>query len=64
MWTSVYMTQNIENARSMRSQIENNDIPVMLHRIKVEDVNATDCFELLVPYAELCEALEIIIGIN
>ena len=62
MWTSVYMTQSIENARTMRSKIEDMEIPVMLHCIRVEDANGEDCFELLVPRAELCEALEIIIG--
>ena len=62
MWTSVYMTQNIENARMMRSKIEKKLIPVMLHPIKAKDTDGVDCFELLVPQAELCEALEIIIG--
>ena len=62
MWTSVYMTQNIDTARTVRSRIENQAIPVMLHRIRVEDSNGEDCYELLVPRAELSEALEIIIG--
>lgn len=62
MWTTVYMTQNIDTARAMRSKIENREIPVMLHCIRVEDTNGEDCFELLVPRAELCEALEIIIA--
>ena len=62
MWTSVYMTQNIETARIMRSKIEDREIPVMLHCIRVENNDGEDCFELLVPSAELCEALEIIIG--
>jgi hypothetical protein len=34
----------------------------MLHLIKAKDTDGVDCFELLVPQAELCEALEIIIG--
>ena len=62
MWTSVYMTQSIENARTIRLKIENREIPVMLHCIRVEDKSGEDCYELLVPRAELCDALEIIIG--
>lgn len=62
MWTSVYMTQSLDTARIMRSKIEDKQIPVMLHCIRIEDANGEDCFELLVPQAELCEALEIIIG--
>lgn len=61
MWTSVYMTQNIDNARIMRIKIENKSIPVMLHRISGDDKNGEDCYELLVPGAELSEALDIII---
>ena len=63
MWTSVYMTQDIDTARIVRSRIEERTIPVMLHRICSDDnANGNDCYELLVPQAELCEALEIIIG--
>ena len=62
MWTSVYMTQNIDIARVVREKIENNSIPVMLHRICVENVNNEVCYELLVPDAELSDALEIIIN--
>lgn len=61
MWTSVYMTQNIDNARSMRIKIETQAIPVKLHRISGADGSGEDCYELLVPSAELSEALDIII---
>lgn len=61
MWTSVYMTQNIDTARAMRKRIENSDILVMMRSIKLEDRVGEDCFELLIPGAEIKEALDIII---
>ncbi len=61
MWTSVYMTQNIDNARDIRVKIESHAIPVKLHRITGVDGSGEDCYELLVPSAELNEALDIII---
>jgi len=62
MWTSVYMSQNIETARDIRRKLEEFKIPVMLRSIKVEDRAGEDCFELLVPSAELGDALDIIIA--
>ncbi len=62
MWTSVYMSQNIDTAREMRQKMEEFKILVMLRSIKVEDHAGEDCFELLVPSAELGEALNIIIS--
>jgi len=62
MWTSVYMTQNIETARDMRNKMEKCSIIVMLHPIIVEDRAGEEYYELLVPKAELSEALDIIIA--
>lgn len=62
MWTSVYMSQNIDTAREIRQKMEEFRILVMLRSIKVEDRAGEDCFELLVPSAELGEALNIIIS--
>ena len=61
MWTTVYMTQNIETARAMRNKIEDSSILVMLRSIKLEDRAGENCFEILVPSAELKDALDIII---
>ena len=61
MWTSVYMTQNLDTAREMRKKMENSKILVMLRSIKLEDRAGEDCFEILVPSAEVSEALDIII---
>ena len=61
MWTSVYMTQNIETARSIRNKIEDKKIIVMMRFIRQEDRPGEDYFELLVPNAELNEALSIIV---
>ncbi len=62
MWTSVYMSQNIDTAKEMRQKMEEFKILVMLRSIKVEDRAGEDCFELLVPSAELSDALNIIIS--
>ena len=62
MWTSVYMAQNKAQAESMRSAIEAKNIIVMLRNIRVPDKAVEDCYELLVPVAEVEEALEVIIG--
>ena len=62
MWTTVYMSQDLSNARNMRQKIEEKSIIVMLHSIRTDDLHGIDCYELLVPNAELNEALEIIIG--
>lgn len=61
MWTTVYMTQDIGIAKAMREKIEDSSILVMLKTIKLEDRAGEDCFEILVPSAELKEALDIII---
>ena len=61
MWTSVYMTQNIDTARAMRAKMEECNILVMMRNINLEDRMGEDCFEILVPDAELKEALDIII---
>lgn len=61
MWTTVYMTQDIDIAKAMREKIEDSRILVMLKTIKLEDRAGEDCFEILVPSAELKEALDIII---
>lgn len=61
MWTSVYMTQDIEKAKKLRVLLEKNSIIVMLRRIYDEDGLSQSCYELLVPAAELEEALCLII---
>ena len=61
MWTSVYMTQSIDTAKAMREKIEDSHIIVMMRTIKPEDNALESCYEILVPNAELKEALDIII---
>ena len=61
MWTCVYMTQNIESAKVLKKKIEGNKIIAMLRIIHPNDAAGDDCFEILVPDAELKEALDIII---
>lgn len=61
MWTTVYMTQDVGVAKAMREKIEDKKILVMLKTIKLDDRAGEDCFEILVPSAELKDALDIII---
>ncbi len=61
MWTSVYMARSREKAEVLRNAIEEKNIIVMLRCIRVPDKAVEDCYEILVPAAELEEALDIII---
>lgn len=63
MWTSVYMAQSLDKANELRSAIEKNGIIAMLKKICVNDNSSSDCYEILVPGAELEKALEIIIAV-
>ena len=62
MWIAVYMTQNPDCARNMRAKMEEREILVMFRTIKNGDIAGEECFELLVPSAELKDALDIIIA--
>ena len=62
MWTTVYMAQNKENAECLRVKIETEGIIVMLRAIHTQDTAVDECYEILVPKAELETALDIIIG--
>ena len=61
MWTSVYMARSREKAEVLRNAIEEKNIIVMLRCSRVPDKAVEDCYEILVPAAELEEALDIII---
>ena len=62
MWTAVYMAQDKAQAEAVRNAIEEKNIIVMLRNIRVPDKAVEDCYEILVPAAELEQALDIIIG--
>lgn len=61
MWTTVYMAQSKEKADNLRDMLEQQNIIVMLRRIKHDDSVSDNCYEILVPDAELEQALDIII---
>ena len=61
MWTTVYMSQNIDEARLMRTKLEAKQIITMLRSIAPGDIAGESCVEILVPGAELAQALDIII---
>lgn len=58
MWTVVYMAKNIELAERLKAALSENDIMVMVRPISKEQ---TTGFEILVPGAEVEQALGIII---
>ncbi|MGN1097838.1 MAG: glutamate decarboxylase [Clostridia bacterium] len=58
MWTVVYIAKNNELAQKLREALYNHDIMVMLRAINKEQ---TTGYEILVPGAEVEEALGIII---
>lgn len=58
MWTVVYIAKNNEHAQKLRSALHERNILVMLRAINKD---ASTGFEVLVPGAEVDEALGIII---
>ncbi len=58
MWTVIYIAKNNEMAQRLRSSLLGHDILVMLRAINKEA--STGC-EILVPAAEVDEALSILI---
>ena len=62
MWTTVYMAQSKEKAEYLREKIESQGIIVMLKAKHTLDNAVDECYEILVPKAELENALDIIIG--
>lgn len=63
MWTVVYVTQNKKAALAIKAALEKLG---MLVKIKPTDRSSADqnCFEVLVPYAEVSEALNVIIDMD
>ena len=61
MWTTVYMAQSKDKADNLRTMLEEQRIIVMLRQIKHDDSVSDNCYEILVPNAELEQALDIII---
>ena len=55
------MARSREKAEVLRNAIEERNIIVMLRSIRVPDKAVEDCYEILVPAAELEEALDVII---
>lgn len=64
MWTVVYMAQSKEIAESVQLLLEKNNLIVKMRSIRSEDESSSDCCELLVPEAEVQQALSLIIDAN
>lgn len=64
MWTVVYMAQGKEMASKIQQALENEGVLVKVKLIG-KDANGNDnCYEILVPAAEVEEAHNIIIDIE
>jgi len=64
MWTVVYMAQSKEMAFKLQQELEKQGILVKIKPIG-KDANGEDnCFEILVPAAEVEEAHNVIIDIG
>lgn len=61
MWTVVYMTQSRDIALSAQQLLESNGIIVMLRFLCSDGEDASGCYELLVPEAEVQQGLSLII---
>lgn len=61
MWTVVYMAQSRETAELARQLLENNNLIVKLRSLSGDDETSGDCCELLVPEAEVQQALSLIV---
>ena len=64
MWTVVYMAQGREMAEEIRHVIQQLGVLVKLMSIGIENKENDNCFEILVPAAEIEEAHNIIIDIE
>ncbi|MCK9478633.1 MAG: hypothetical protein M0R40_03915 [Firmicutes bacterium] len=64
MWTVVYMAQGKEMAEKVRQALEQQGVLVKLKPIGKESKDGDNCFEILVPAAEVEEAHNIIIDIG
>ena len=61
MWTVVYIAKNAELAGRLRAALSERDIIVMVRALSHGQDSADAGYEILVPGAEVEEALEIII---
>lgn len=61
MWTVVYMAQSRETAELAQQLLENNNLIVKMRSVNSGDASSADCCELLVPEAEVQQALSLIV---
>lgn len=61
MWTVVYMAQNRQSALSLQQLLEENNLIVKMRSLIEDETSSADCYEILVPEAEVQQALSLII---
>ncbi len=64
MWTVIYIARNKENALALQKALEKEGILVKLRTACKDDSEEENCYEVLVPAAEVEEAHSIIIDIG
>lgn len=64
MWTVVYMAQDKEMATKIQQALEQQGVLVKVKPIGKESAEGDNCYEILVPAAEVEEAHNIIIDME
>lgn len=60
VWTVVYITPNVAEAETVRDHLSREGVLVRLRKIGSEDGDGGQSLEILVPEAEVGEALEVL----
>lgn len=63
MWTAVFLAQTEESAYELKNKMLANNILIKIKPI-INQENGLKCFEFYVPFAEVNQALELIIDIQ
>ena len=61
MWTVVYMAQSRQTALALQQLLEKNNLIVKMRSLTAGEEPGLDCCEILVPEAEVQQALSLII---
>ncbi len=63
MWTAVFLAQDEQSAFELKNKMLKNNLLIKIKPIINQD-NGVKCYEFYVPYAEVNQALELIIDIQ
>lgn len=63
MWTAVFLAQDEQSAFELKNKMLTNNILIKIKPI-INQESGVKCYEFYVPYAEVNQALELIIDIQ